>query len=148
MKTMIVKCPSCFEDHELIRYIRKGGKSTNGVMCDKHPILRQKRGITSVVDHIKFIPCCPDYDGKLREVFTPMARRDEAAKGQGQFVMTYQNADERKVIELREKLDYQLNEKKRIEKMQIALDKVKRDIDEQAHQTSAQLSEVQTMKLI
>jgi len=145
---MIVKCPSCFEDHELIRYVRKGGKSTNGVMCNKHPVLRNKKGITSVVEHSKFFPCFPEHEGKLREIFTPMARRDEAAKGQGQFVMTYQTADERRVIELQEKLDYQLKEKKRIEKMQIALDKVKREIEDQAHQTSAQLSEVQTMKLI
>jgi len=135
-------------DHELIRYVRKGGKSTNGVECDKHPVLRQRRGITSVVDHVKFIPCFPEHEGKLREVFTPMARRDEAAKGQGQFVMTYQTADERKVIELQEKLDVQLAEKKRIENLQIALDKARREIESQAHETSAQLSEVQTMKLI
>lgn len=145
---MIVKCPSCFEDHELIRYVRKGGKSTNGVLCNKHPVLRNKKGITSVVEHSKFFPCCPDHDGKLREIFTPMARREESLKGQGQFVMTYQTADERKVIELNEKLDAQLKEKKRIENLQIALDKARREIESQAQQTSAQLSEVQTMKLI
>jgi len=62
--------------------------------------------------------------------------------------MTYQTADERKVIELQEKLDVQLAEKKRIENLQIALDKARREIESQAHETSAQLSEVQTMKLI
>jgi hypothetical protein len=77
-----------------------------------------------------------------------MARREESLKGQGQFVMTYQTADERKVIELNEKLDAQLKEKKRIENLQIALDKARREIESQAQQTSAQLSEVQTMKLI
>lgn len=144
----IVKCPSCFKDHELVRYVRKGGKSTNGVFCDHFPVVRHSKGGTSVVEHIKFIQCFPSHEGKLREVFTPMAKKEEAAKGQGQFAMTYQSEDERKVQELNEKLDRQLKEKKRIDGLQRALDEARREIEAEAHKTSAKLSEVQTMKLI
>lgn len=135
-------------DHELIRYVRKGGKYHVGVLCDKHPVLRSKKGITSVVDRSKFVPCLTDFTGKLRDVYTPTARREEAAKGQGQFVMTYQTADDRKIEALNRQLDSQLAEKRRIENLQRSLDEAKRLIEDQAHRTSAELSEVQTMKLL
>lgn len=142
-----IKCPGCFTLHELVRYVRKGGKSQVGTFCDHHPVVRSHKGATVVVEHMKFYPCGEDQPG-LREIFTPAARKQEAQKGQLQFVMGYADPDKAKGDELEAKLARELAERNKIEKAIVELEVARRKIEAEARNTSAQISEIKTIKLL
>jgi antirestriction protein ArdC len=162
MKTILVQCPSCKEQHALRWYIKKGGKRILSVLCNRQVVIRHDKHGSNTMELGKFLPVDSVLTAKqiagIPEHYTHQAKQETRLKWQHQFALMNVNAGDHveRNVELAHKQPKETKIKTKIEnfldqantldfKIQ-ELENGRRLLRDEAHKLSAKLSELQTNK--
>jgi hypothetical protein len=162
MKTILVQCPSCKEQHALRWYIKKGGRRILSVLCNRQVVIRHDKHGSNTMELGKFLPVNAVLTAKqtagIPEHYTHQAKQELQLKNQHQFALMNVSAGDQveRSVELPKKQPAEPEVKAEIEnflnqanaldfKIQ-ELEKNRRLLRDEAHKLSAKLSELQTNK--